>query len=310
MDSTIINISQILHIEDKGNLFKRGSQLSNFPITEKAWLRIRAGKIESFGKMSDPPETYTDIIDAKGGMVLPSWVDSHTHLVYAGTREDEFGKRLYGMSYEQIANEGGGILNSAKKLASASEDELYESASQRLEELMQLGTGAIEIKSGYGLSTESEIKILKVARKLGENYPVPVKTTFLGAHAFPTEFKNDHQAYVDLIINEMLPEIASQNLADYVDVFCEKGYFSVDEMVQILEASSKFNLKSKLHLNQFNILNSIKEAISHDALSVDHLEVLSEADASHLGSSDTVATLLPGCRSFFGDSFCSGTSIN
>ncbi|MGB0175746.1 MAG: imidazolonepropionase [Owenweeksia sp.] len=202
------------------------------------------------------------------------------------------------MSYAEIAALGGGILNSAKKLQQASEEELYEVAARRLEEVMQMGTGAIEIKSGYGLSTESEIKMLKVARKLGENYPLPVKTTFLGAHAFPEKFKNDHQGYVRLITDEMLPEIAARNLADYVDVFCEEGYFSVDEMIEILQTAQKFNIKSKLHLNQFNSLDSIEKAISHDALSVDHLEVMTAHDKTLLAGSDTIATLLPGCSLF------------
>lgn len=299
MDRIIVNISKILHVSLSNQKWKRGQELGDFPISENAWLAISGGHITDFGSMdSCPASNGIEIIDAKGGMVLPSYVDSHTHLVYAGAREDEFGKRLHGMSYEQIANEGGGILNSAKKVALASEDELYASASNRLKEVMQMGTGAIEIKSGYGLSTESEIKMLKVARKLGEDFPIPVKTTFLGAHAFPEKFKDNHQAYVKLIIDEMLPEIASQNLADYVDVFCEKGYFSVDQMAEILEAASKYNIKSKLHLNQFNVLNSIDLAVKHDALSVDHLEVMSEKDLELLGNSNTIATLLPGCSLF------------
>lgn len=299
MDTLIYNISKLLHISSDGAKNKRGNNLGHFPITENAWLRITGDRIHSFGEMKDLPDQKTyNSIDAKGGMILPTYVDSHTHLVYAGTREDEFGKRLHGYSYEQIANEGGGILNSAKKVSLASEDELYETAAIRLEEVMRLGTGAIEIKSGYGLSTESEVKLLKTAKRLAANYPIPVKTTFLGAHAFPEKFKNDQDGYVELIINEMLPEIASQNLADYIDVFCEKGYFNVDQMVKILEAARKFNIKSKLHLNQFNILNSIEIADRYDALSVDHLEVMSENDIAILGKSNTIATLLPGCSLF------------
>lgn len=298
MEKIIINISKILHVDLNDRKYKRGRELSDFPITENAWLAISNGEISAYGSMSDLPNHSAEVIDAKGGMVLPTWVDSHTHLIYAGTREDEFGKRLHGMSYEQIANEGGGILNSAAKLAVASEDELYHTAANRLDEVMKMGTGAIEIKSGYGLSTESEIKILKVARQLNQDYSLPIKNTFLGAHAFPTKFKNDHKGYVKLIIDEMLPEIAQQNLADYVDVFCEEGYFSVDEMVEILEAANKFSIKSKLHLNQFNILNSIEIAHQHDAVSVDHLEVMSEKDLDILGSSNTIATLLPGCSLF------------
>tara|TARA_R110002072_G_scaffold113367_8_gene242789 strand:+ start:1618 stop:2859 length:1242 start_codon:yes stop_codon:yes gene_type:complete len=299
MDTIFYNISKILHISNNGAKVKRGSELGDFPISNNAWLRISDGKIHSFGKMEDLANLEgLHSVDAKGGMIMPTYVDSHTHLVYAGTREDEFGKRLHGYSYEQIANEGGGILNSAKKVGLASEDELYHSAANRLEEVMQLGTGAIEIKSGYGLSTESEIKLLRTARKLAENYPLPIKTTFLGAHAFPEKFKNDQDAYVQLIIDEMLPEIAKEKLADYVDVFCEKGYFNVDQMQRILEAAKKYNLKPKLHLNQFNILNSISIAHDYNALSVDHLEVMSDEDIDILGQSNTIATLLPGCSLF------------
>ena len=299
MSTLITNISALLHIDLQGRKWKRGRELGEFPISRNAWLLVEDDIIKDFGNMEEGlPENFDEKMDAGGGMILPTWVDSHTHLVYAGTREDEFSQRLHGLSYAEIAARGGGILNSVKKLRQASEDELYDVAAVRLEEVMQLGTGAIEIKSGYGLNTESEIKMLKVARRLGENYPLPVKTTFLGAHAFPEKFKDDHQGYVRLISEEMLPEIAAQNLADYVDVFCEEGYFSVDEMLQILEAAQKLNIKSKLHLNQFNSLDSIEKATQHDALSVDHLEVMSEKDKQLLGKSDTVATLLPGCSLF------------
>ena len=279
MSTLITNISALLHIDLQGRKWKRGRELGEFPISRNAWLLLEDDIIKDFGNMEEGlPENFDEKMDAGGGMILPTWVDSHTHLVYAGTREDEFSQRLHGLSYAEIAARGGGILNSVKKLRQASEDELYDVAAARLEEVMQLGTGAIEIKSGYGLNTESEIKMLKVARRLGENYPLPVKTTFLGAHAFPEKFKDDHQGYVRLISEEMLPEIAAQNLADYVDVFCEEGYFSVDEMLQILEVAQKLNIKSKLHLNQFNSLDSIEKATQHDALSVDHLEVMSEKD--------------------------------
>ena len=231
MKLLITHISKILHIDNQSRKHKRGHELGDFPISDNAWLLVEDGLINSWGSMtSDLPTQFDELLDADGGMVLPTWVDSHTHLVYAGTREDEFAKRLHGMTYEQIAAEGGGILNSARKLKDATEDELYESAAARLDELIKLGTGAIEIKSGYGLTTESEMKMLRVARKLGENFPIPVKTTFLGAHAFPEEFKDNHGVYVKQIINEMLPKIAEEKLADYVDVFCEKGYFTVGEM--------------------------------------------------------------------------------
>ncbi len=302
MNALIHNISKILHIEDQGRSRQQGSEMSHFPVTENAWLQVVDGKIHSWGSMDEGlPESFDVRVNAKGGMLLPTWVDSHTHLVYAGTREDEFAQRLHGASYEEIAARGGGILNSARKLRQVSEDQLLEQAARRLHEVMQLGTGAIEIKSGYGLSTESEIKMLRVARKLGKKFPLPVKTSFLGAHAIPREFKNDRRAYLNLIIDEMLPEIATQKLADYVDVFCEEGYFSVDETLEIVEAGRKFGIKSKLHVNQFNSLGFIRKENLTDVVSVDHLEVLgSENDggtdeAAVLGHSNTIATLLPGC---------------
>lgn len=296
MLSTLVNISKILHVTLTGERFKRGNALKNFPVTNQAWLQFEGGKIVNFGSMTDGiPERVGNIIDAKGGMLLPTWVDSHTHLVYAKTREDEFAKRLGGMSYEEIAKQGGGILNSVKKLRATSFDALYETASTRLDELIQMGTGAIEIKSGYGLSTESEIKMLEVAEALSRDFPIPIKKTFLGAHAIPPEFKGNGDAYVAYIIEEMLPAIADKNLADYLDVFCEKGYFTVEQTVKLMQAAKQFNLKVKLHVNQFNILGIIKKAIEYDALSVDHLEVLSDKEATLLGQSNTIATLLPGC---------------
>ncbi len=295
----ITNLSKILHITNSGKLFKRGKELGDFPITSNAWLLIEDDHIKDFGAMTaEIPQGFDLTIDGKQGMLLPTWVDSHTHLVYAKTREDEFAQRLAGMSYEAIANKGGGILNSVAKLRNASFDELYYSASKRLDELIKMGTGAIEIKSGYGLNTESELKILKVAAELQKNYTLPIKKTFLGAHAIPTEFKGDADGYVNYIITEMLPEIAKQNLADYIDVFCEKGYFSVEQTLKIIKAAQEFNLKAKLHVNQFNILGIIEKAIENDTLSVDHLEVLSNEEAQLLGKSNTIATLLPGCSLF------------
>jgi imidazolonepropionase len=293
------NISKILHVSLREQRVKRGSELNDFPLTEKAWLRVKNGAVLDFGPMADGlPTEHDEVIDVKGGMLLPTWVDSHTHLVYAKTREDEFAQRLSGMSYAEIAERGGGILNSVKKLRQASFEELYESASSRLEELLKMGTGAIEIKSGYGLNTESEIKMLKVADALKKTYKIPIKKTFLGAHAIPSEFKDNTNKYVDLIINEMLPEITNQKLADYIDVFCEEGYFTVDQTLEIISAAKKHNLKAKLHVNQFNILGIIEKAIEHDAVSVDHLELLSDTEAEALGKSNTVATLLPGCSLF------------
>jgi imidazolonepropionase len=299
MRKTIVNISKILHIAQHGELSKRGNALQNFPITTNAWMLVEDGKIQDYGAMQDGlPEHPGACIDAAGGMLLPCWVDSHTHLVYAKTREDEFAQRLAGMSYEEIAARGGGILNSVAKLRKASAAELFDAAKSRLNELIKMGTGAIEIKSGYGLDTASEIKMLEVAQMLSEAFPIPIKKTFLGAHAIPSEFHGKSDAYVDHILSEMLPAIAEKKLADYVDVFCEKGYFNVDQTVRIIKASTDFNMKAKLHVNQFNILGIIEKAIEYDALSVDHLEVLSAHEAALLGSSNTIATLLPGCSLF------------
>lgn len=298
MKTIITNISKILHVEQNGQPFKRGSQLGNFPLTENAWLLLENGKIANYGSHNTPMPAAHETIDAQQGMVLPTWVDSHTHLVYAGTREGEFAQRLRGMSYAQIAANGGGILNSAKKLRETSADELYAQAASRLHELIAMGTGALEIKSGYGLTTESELKMLRTARQLAKNFDLPIKTSFLGAHAIPEKFKNDRQAYLRLMIDEMLPAVARENLADYVDVFCEDGYFTVSETEQIIEAAKKYQLRAKLHLNQFTSLGGIQAAVASGALSADHLEVMTDADIQCLAQSNTVGTLLPGCSLF------------
>ena len=272
--------------------------MADFPVTENAWLLTEEGRIADFGTEEAPNSEIDTIIDAKGGMVLPTYADSHTHLVYAGTREDEFALRLAGVSYEEIAKRGGGIINSALKLRDTSEEALFESAAARLHELIGLGTGAIEIKSGYGLSLESEMKMLRVARRLDAHFPIPIKTTFLGAHAIPPEYKDDQAAYMKQVTDVMLPEIVAEGLADYVDIFCEKGYFTVQEMEELLKKAANLNIKSKLHLNQFNILDSIPIAVKYDALSVDHLELVGPKDLEALGTSNTIATLLPGCSLF------------
>ena len=240
----------------------------------------------------------TEVIDADGGMVFPSWVDSHSHLVFAGTREGEFVDRINGMSYEEIANRGGGILNSAKKLSQTNEDKLYEQAAIRLKELIKMGTGAIEIKSGYGLSTESELKMLRVIKRLKNTFPITIKSTFLGAHALPVQFKNNKKDYLKLIEEEMLPKIAKEGLADYIDVFCEKGYFSVEDMERIINTGKHYGLIPKVHVNQFNIIGGVPSAVKLGALSVDHLEVVNQEDIDALKNSTTMPTLLPSC-SFF-----------
>jgi imidazolonepropionase len=239
-----------------------------------------------------------NIYDVQNKIVLPCWNDSHTHLVFAGTREKEFIDRINGLSYEEIASRGGGILNSAKLLETTSEKDLYKSARSRLEDVIKMGTGAIEIKSGYGLSVDGELKILRVIKHLKEDYSLPIKATFLGAHALPLKYKKNKGEYLDLIINEMLPNIKEENLADYIDIFCETNYFTVDDMEKVLEAGLKYNLKPKVHVNQFTSIGGIQKAIKWDAVSVDHLEVMNEKDFKSLINTSTIATLLPSC-SFF-----------
>lgn len=275
--------------------------MKELPVLDNAWLLVENEKIADFGKMADLP-TFEDasVIDAYGKMLLPGWIDSHTHLVYAGNREQEFVDRINGLTYEEIAEKGGGIVNSAKKLQETSEDDLYLQSAKRLEEVIKMGTTAIEIKSGYGLTTEAELKMLRVIRKLKQNYKLPVKATFLGAHALPPEFKNNKDGYMDLLINEMLPKVAEAGLADYVDVFCEKGYFSVEDTHRLLEAGKKYDLIPKIHVNQFNAIGGIKAAVAHNALSVDHLEVMKPEDLEALKSSDTIPVALPSCSLFLG----------
>ena len=260
------------------------------------------GKIKDFGSMSNwsGVDDWSDleVIDATDKLVLPSWCDSHTHLVFAGSREGEFVDRINGLSYEEIASRGGGILNSAQKLQDTSEEELIEQAQVRLDEIASMGTGAVEIKSGYGLSVEAELKILRVVKKLRESSDLTIKSTFLGAHAIPTEFKDNRGGYLDLIVEEMLPVIKDEGLADYVDVFCETNYFTVAEMERVLKAGIAHGLKPKVHVNQFTSIGGIEAAVKHNALSVDHLEVMEDRDIEALIGSETMPTLLPSC-SFF-----------
>jgi len=275
--------------------------MKELPKIINAYLLIKDDCIADYGEMSNCPSLNIDtIIDAEGKMVLPTWCDSHTHLVFAGNREQEFVDRINGMSYEEIANRGGGILNSVKKLNETSEEDLYNQSKKRLEEVMKLGTGAVEIKSGYGLSVEGELKMLRVIQKLKSDYPIEIKATFLGAHAFPKEYKENHQAYIDCIINEMLPAISKENLADFIDVFCETGYFSVSETEQIMEAGKKFGLISKIHANQFNAIGGVKAAVNSKALSVDHLEIMTTEDIEILKNSNTMPVALPSCSYFLG----------
>ena len=297
----IINIKQLVGILKKGETKLCGEEMNNIYTIENAFLEITDNLISGFGKMEDfQINDQYSVFEAKGKVVFPSWNDSHTHLVFAGTREKEFIDRINGLSYEEIAARGGGILNSANLLEITSEDDLFLSSSRRLEEVMKMGTGAIEIKSGYGLSHDGELKMLRVIKRLQESYDIPIKSTFLGAHALPKKYKNNKDQYINLIVNEMLPNIKEEELADYIDVFCETNYFSVDDMQKVIEAGHKYGLKPKVHVNQFTSIGGIQKAIEWNAISVDHLEVMSENDFESLSNSDTIATLLPSC-SFFID---------
>lgn len=269
------------------------------PTLKNAFLLIQDNLIADFGLMENLPEIDADeVIDATGKVVLPTWCDSHTHIVYAGNREQEFVDRINGFTYEEIANRGGGILNSAKKLNETSEDDIYDQSKIRLEEVMQLGTGAVEIKSGYGLTIEGELKMLRVIKKLAENYPIPIKATFLGAHAFPTHYKENKAGYIEEIITQMIPEIAQNKLADYIDVFCESGYFSVEETEKIMNAGIKSGLTPKIHVNQFNSIGGIQAGVKFKALSVDHLEIMNPEDIEALKDSETMPVALPSCSYF------------
>lgn len=293
------NIREIVQVEQEIRKFVPARAMKTLPTIQNGWITVEDGVISGFGTMSEMPDpTGFEVMDLTGQTVLPCWCDSHTHIVYAGSREGEFVDRINGLSYEDIANRGGGILNSARKLQDTSEDELYNSALERLEEVADMGSGAVEIKSGYGLTVEAEMKMLRVIRRLKEVSDVEIRSTFLGAHAVPVEFKGNKAGYVDLIINEMLPQVKSEGLAEYIDIFCEKGYFDNDDTDRILAAGQDLGLAPKVHVNQFNITGGIAVCVNHKALSVDHLEVLGKEDIDVLKNSETMATLLPSC-SFF-----------
>lgn len=277
-----------------------GSEMATLPSLENAWLIIEQGKIHSFGSMKALPTSMNadKIIDATGRAVLPAWCDSHTHLVFAAPREQEFVDKIKGLSYEEIAAKGGGILNSAKKLNETSEERLFELALERLDTVVSTGTGAIEIKSGYGLSTEGELKMLRVIKRLKEETVVPIKASFLAAHAYPLNYRENHEGYIRLIIDEMLPKVAAEGLADYMDVFCEQGFFSVDETSRLLDAGAKYGLKPKIHANQLYRSGGVQIGVQHNAISVDHLESMGAEEIECLRNSNTIATLLPGAAFF------------
>ena len=299
MSILIINIKQLLQIREISVLKVSGSDMKQLPIIENAFLLIENDTIINFGKMNACPTINVDkIIDANGKIVLPSWCDSHTHIVYAGHREQEFVDRINGLSYTEIANRGGGILNSASKLHITTEEELYSQSITRLKQVIKLGTGAIEIKSGYGLTTHSELKMLRVIKRIKKNFQVKVKATFLGAHAIPEAYKNDKKGYIDLIINEMIPAIAKENLADFIDIFCEIGYFNLEDTDEILAAGKKHGLIPKIHVNQFNAFGGVAIGVKHNAISVDHLEEMNSDDITILKNSMTMPVALPACSYF------------
>lgn len=296
MSTLITNIGFLINTRESNELL-RGAALANLPFVENAFLLIEDGIIEDFGPMQElsmrMPELPKHVIDADGKSVMPCWCDSHTHIVFAGSRENEFVDKIKGLSYAEIAARGGGILNSAAKLAACSEDELFEQSRERLQEINKLGTGSIEIKSGYGLSVESELKMLRVVKRLKQQSPMTIKATFLGAHTYPQAYKENHQGYIDLIIKEMLPVIAAEGLADYIDVFCETGFFSPAEMETICNAGAAVGLKPKLHINQLNSIGGIQAAVKLKAVSADHLETMTEDDIRCIADSGTIGTLLP-----------------
>ena len=303
------NIKGLVQAGEQIPSVRKGAEMKQLDIIENAFLALEDGEVIAYGSMIEWEGIIdwrdVEVVDADGCYVLPAFIDAHTHTVFAKSREEEFVDRINGLSYEDIAAKGGGILNSARKLSELSQDELFEAAKKRIERIIQSGTGALEIKSGYGLSVDGELKMLRVIKRLKESMPITIKATFLGAHAFPVDYKKNKRGYIDLIIQEMLPIIQKEQLADYIDVFCERNYFSVVEMEEILRAGIACGLKPKVHVNQFSILGGVQKAVELGAISVDHLEEIDENDIQSLMQSDTIPTLLPGCSHFlsipFGD---------
>lgn len=295
------NIKTLVQTETSPRRVVKGADMAQLPVIDNAWLLVENDNIHSFGEMPACPTSADQEIDVSGKMIFPCWCDSHTHLVFAGSREAEFVDRIKGLSYEEIARRGGGILNSAKLLQVTSGEELVEQAYARLLEIRGFGTGAVEIKSGYGLTVDAELKMLRVIRRLREQSDLTIKATFLGAHALPLAYRDNREDYINLIINEMLPKIAGEGLADYIDVFCEKNFYTVAETERIIEAGAKYGLKAKIHTNQFNSLGGIEVCVRHNAVSVDHLEVLTDEEIGVLLKSDTMPTLLPSAPFFIND---------
>ncbi|HDO06121.1 MAG TPA: imidazolonepropionase [Bacteroidetes bacterium] len=307
MTILIENIKKLVLTEEKPCKFVSGKAMSELNNIDDAWLLIRNGKIADFGSMNNMEKTNllfkteeVKVIDASGKLVFPSFVDSHTHLVYPASREIEYVDKIKGLSYEEIAKKGGGILNTARKMKEIPEEELYKQAMQRLDEIIAYGTGAVEIKSGYGLSTESELKMLRVIKRLKQDSPLTIRANFLGAHAVPAAYKGRQTEYVDKVINEMLPQVAEEGLADFVDVFCDKGFFTVEDTERILEAGQKYGLRGKIHANELDYSGGIQVGVKYNALSVDHLEYTGDAEIKVLKNSETMPTILPGAAFFLG----------
>ena len=307
----LINIKNLLQVRDLETSYVSGKEMSVIPSIKSAYLLIDNGIIEDFGEMKNSPKNLDNfnIVDCKGKMVLPSWCDSHTHIVYAGNRSNEFIDRIKGLSYNEIANNGGGILNSVDILRNTNKEDLLKQSSNRIKEVINQGTGAIEIKSGYGLNMQSEKKMLQVISEIKKQNDIIVKSTFLGAHAFPREFTNNKKEYIDLIVNRMMPEYHEARLIDYVDIFCEKGYFNIEQSESILSRAKELGLKSKIHVNQFNSFGGIRLALKYNALSVDHLEVLTDQDLIDLKGGSTIPVALPTCSYFLGINYTPARKI-
>lgn len=299
MKTLITNIKELVQVEETPRLKVCGKDMAEMSTIKDAYLLIEDDKIADFGKMSDIKEKNADkIIDATNRLVFPSFCDSHTHLVYAGSREIEYIDKIRGLSYEEIAERGGGILNSAKRLQETSEEELYQDAMERLDEIIRLGTGAVEIKSGYGLNTQSELKMLRVIKRLKENSPLTIKSNFLGAHGVPMEYRGRQGEFVDLVVNEMIPLVAKDNLADFIDVFCDKGFFTVEETDRMLKQGIKYGMRPKIHANELDYSGGIQVAVKNNALSCDHLEFVGDEEIECLRDSETMPTILPGAAFF------------
>ena len=308
MSKLIINIKELLQIRDRNISFLSAKEMDTLPSINNAYLLIENGKISEFGKMSEISKIdNVETIDAKNKIVLPCWCDSHTHSVYTGNRSDEYLQRIKGVSYQEIANNGGGILKSSKQINSISEDELFFESKNRIEKLIKYGTGSLEIKTGYGLSYDGELKMLKVIKRLKESLPIQIKSTFLGAHAIPKNYKKEE--YFRLVLDEMLPDFAKDELIDFVDIFCEKNYFSAEDTKILCNKASELGIASKIHVNQFNSIGGVKVAVDCGALSVDHLEVINKSDINVLKQSKTIPVLLPGCSFFLGIEYADAKTL-